>query len=254
MFERFVELTSTSVRIRNLVPNDHGTNLVVPIGNDKTYRLYTMEITEVKDTVRIYASNDSPIFESMNDLLREDRKGRIILSVFRSIIEVSTKILSEIFADLNRAHIHLGRVDGRKNIGHIADRVIFHSVKITIVENDVQRLNTIIASHFQELIPEMKNLSSTLAAVINTNNSLKSAITIFMDKSRTQLALFSEKLNVFAIALGFGSFVGGIFGMNMNNGLENRTGAFVVAAGITMLMTGLIAMTGLRYLSNRYHK
>lgn len=58
-----------------------------------------------------------------------------------------------------------------------------------------------------------------------------------LDTARNQLLSANISISVVACALAFGSFVGSIWGMNLNNKVENRHGVFLM---ITLLTTGVM--------------
>ena len=70
------------------------------------------------------------------------------------------------------------------------------------------------------------------------------SVMLRLDTSRNQLLVTDAVLSVMTLAVGMGSFIGSIFGMNLSSNMENGPYQFkAVALGTTVLMLLFVVIT-----------
>ena len=102
---------------------------------------------------------------------------------------------------------------------------------------DIELLLEAYCADFEEIQAEIK----TFKEMIEDTNQFIGA---HLDTVRNSMIRMSLFLEVGAVALGSGAVVGGVFGMNLLNGLESHPSAFYVTlGGISLVMSAIFAGT-----------
>lgn len=104
--------------------------------------------------------------------------------------------------------------------------------------NDHEELELLLEAYcadFEEIEAEIK----TFKEMIEDTNQFIGA---HLDSVRNSMIRMSLFLEVGAVALGSGAVVGGVFGMNLLNGLESHPSAFYITlGGISLVMSSIFA-------------
>ena len=94
---------------------------------------------------------------------------------------------------------------------------------------------------------QMAEIKRSISDLSDSVHTLESATGFMLDAVRNELIAFEIKINIITMGLGLGALIAGIYGMNMNNGLEQHPFAFYAIAGsTTCLMGGVVIFAFLR--------
>jgi len=103
------------------------------------------------------------------------------------------------------------------------------------INTDIENILELYAADIEEVETEVKLL-------IEMIDGTHQFVDAHLDTVRNELMKITLVIEIFALVLGFGAVVGGFFGMNMNNHINEHNGiAFPLVVTITLLAMSLIA-------------
>jgi len=100
----------------------------------------------------------------------------------------------------------------------------------------IETLLDVYDARFNSLCDQIKQLTSTIE---NTQEVLE----LTLDDERNRIARLELVLNMAGISFGACSAIGGFFGMNVVNGVENLPGIFAIVTASSILLTGSLFAT-----------
>ncbi|KAK5036699.1 magnesium ion transporter [Exophiala sideris] len=111
-------------------------------------------------------------------------------------------------------------------------------------ENDHQEVEMLLES-YHKICDEIVEISGNL---INNIRNTEEVVKAILDANRNQLMLLELKFSVGTLGLAGGTLIAGLYGMNLNNFIEETNWGFTSVTTVCFVLTGVICMYGMRKL------
>ena len=99
-------------------------------------------------------------------------------------------------------------------------------------------------------VADIEEIEAKVHMVVELMEDTDSFVSAHQDNVRNELMKMGLVIDILAVTLGFGAVVGGIFGMNLKNNLEDSASAFMfVLVGTVLLMLLMFSGFILKYYS-----
>ena len=99
-------------------------------------------------------------------------------------------------------------------------------------------------------VADIEEIEAKVHMVVELMEDTDSFVSTHQDNVRNELMKMGLVIDILALTLGFGAVVGGIFGMNLKNNLEDSPSAFMfVLVGMVLLMLLMFSGFILKYYS-----
>ncbi|KAJ2799303.1 magnesium ion transporter [Coemansia guatemalensis] len=92
-------------------------------------------------------------------------------------------------------------------------------------------------------VEEIVNHVESVSSHVRTTEDV---VNIILDSQRNSLLLLEIRLTILTVALSSGTFLSGLFGMNLINSFESHPNAFIAVSAIALLSIVALTVTGLR--------
>ncbi|KAJ2054582.1 magnesium ion transporter [Coemansia sp. RSA 376] len=112
---------------------------------------------------------------------------------------------------------------------------------------DVELMLETYLKQVEEIVNHVENVSSHV-------RTTEDVVNIILDSQRNSLLLLEIRLTILTVGLSTGTFLSGLFGMNLVNSLENHPDAFFVVSAIAFTAIFALTITGLRAMRNVLRK
>jgi magnesium transporter len=114
---------------------------------------------------------------------------------------------------------------------------------------DHQQVEYLVEAYYKNTDAIAESAGALLADVNRTTDTIQS----ILDVRRNQIMIFEAQLEICMLGFAVSTFVAGLFGMNVVNGLEGSASAFAVLVGGCVVGTALITRYGMWKL-NKFRK
>ncbi|KAI1617436.1 hypothetical protein EDD37DRAFT_619945 [Exophiala viscosa] len=111
-------------------------------------------------------------------------------------------------------------------------------------ENDHQEVEMLLES-YHKICDEIVEISGNL---INNIRNTEEVVKAILDANRNQLMLLELKFSVGTLGLAGGTLVAGLYGMNLNNFIDETNWGFTGVTAACFVLSGVICMYGMRKL------
>ncbi|KAJ2697130.1 magnesium ion transporter [Coemansia sp. IMI 209128] len=112
---------------------------------------------------------------------------------------------------------------------------------------DVELMLETYLKQVEEIVNHVENVSSHV-------RTTEDVVNIILDSQRNSLLLLEIRLTILTVGLSTGTFLSGLFGMNLVNSLENHPDAFFVVSAIAFTAIFALTFAGLRAMRNVLRK
>ncbi|KAJ2811217.1 magnesium ion transporter [Coemansia furcata] len=112
---------------------------------------------------------------------------------------------------------------------------------------DVELMLETYLKQVEEIVNHVENVSSHV-------RTTEDVVNIILDSQRNSLLLLEIRLTILTVGLSTGTFLSGLFGMNLVNSLESHPDAFFVVSAIAFTAIFALTVTGLRAMRNVLRK
>ncbi|KAJ1663501.1 magnesium ion transporter [Coemansia sp. RSA 25] len=112
---------------------------------------------------------------------------------------------------------------------------------------DVELMLETYLKQVEEIVNHVENVSSHV-------RTTEDVVNIILDSQRNSLLLLEIRLTILTVGLSTGTFLSGLFGMNLVNSLERHPDAFFVVSAIAFTAIFALTVTGLRAMRNVLRK
>ena len=89
----------------------------------------------------------------------------------------------------------------------------------------------------ESYLKQTDEIVQTVETLVSDIDNTEDIINIILDAHRNSLMLFEIRMGISSLAVGCGTFIAGLFGMNLMNGLETHQYGFLSITGFAFLMT-----------------
>ncbi|KAJ2780747.1 magnesium ion transporter [Coemansia interrupta] len=113
------------------------------------------------------------------------------------------------------------------------------AVRDTDEHEEVELMMETYLKQVEEIVNHVESVSSHV-------RTTEDVVNIILDSQRNSLLLLEIRLTILTVGLSTGTFLSGLFGMNLVNALENRPEAFFVVSTIAFLAIFSLTFAGLR--------
>ena len=98
------------------------------------------------------------------------------------------------------------------------------------------------------LISDIEDIAENVNMIIETIEETDQFVNSHQDNVRNELMKMNLSISILALTLGFGAFIGGIFGMNVTNSLETDPHAFmIIVLVLAVVMVAICAAFTIKY-------
>ena len=98
------------------------------------------------------------------------------------------------------------------------------------------------------LISDIEDIAENVNMIIETIEETDQFVNSHQDNVRNELMKMNLSISILALTLGFGAFIGGIFGMNVKNSLEEDPHAFmIIVLVLAVVMVAICAAFTIKY-------
>ena len=172
--------------------------------------------------------------ELEEDIDREKLRHLLIHSKKLGTFEQKARLVRDAIDDLLNADDDLAAMylTERQTTGHARE------------ENDHQEIEMLLES-YHKICDEIVEISGNLISNIRNTEEVVKAI---LDANRNQLMLLEIKFSVGTLGLAGGTLIAGLYGMNLNNFIEETAWGFGGISFICFGLSAIIAMYGMRKL------
>ncbi|KAJ2909135.1 magnesium ion transporter [Coemansia aciculifera] len=112
---------------------------------------------------------------------------------------------------------------------------------------DVELMLETYLKQVEEIVNHVENVSSHV-------RTTEDVVNIILDSQRNSLLLLEIRLTILTVGLSTGTFLSGLFGMNLVNTLESHPDAFFVVSAIAFTAIFALTFAGLRAMRNVLRK
>lgn len=92
----------------------------------------------------------------------------------------------------------------------------------------------------ESYLKQTDEIVQTVETLVSDIDNTEDIINIILDAHRNSLMLFEIRMGISSLATAFGTFIAGLFGMNLLNGMETSSYGFVGVTGAAMTLTGAL--------------
>ncbi|KAJ1720166.1 magnesium ion transporter [Coemansia erecta] len=125
----------------------------------------------------------------------------------------------------------------------LAGMYLTQKLKGTVRETDEHEEVELMMETYLKQVEEIVNHVESVSSHVRTTEDV---VNIILDSQRNSLLLLEIRLTILTVGLSTGTFLSGLFGMNLVNTLENRPEAFLVVSSIAFLAIFSLTFAGLR--------
>ncbi|KAB8337070.1 hypothetical protein FH972_021374 [Carpinus fangiana] len=173
--------------------------------------------------------------ELEEDIDRDKLRHLLIYSKKLSSFEQKARLVRDAIDDLLEADDDLAAMYlSEKEAGHVRD------------EDDHTEVEMLLESYYK-ICDEIVQVSGNLVSNIRNTEEIVKAI---LDANRNSLMLLELRFSIWALGLGGGTFIASLYGMNLENFIEDSNLGFGAVVGTSLVVTWLLCRYGLRRLQN----
>lgn len=107
---------------------------------------------------------------------------------------------------------------------------------------DLEVLLESFAKQVEEIVNEAENIQSNV-------QSTQEIVELVLDSNRNALLALDLKVSILTMGIGIGTFVAGLFGMNLTSHIEDNEYAFIAMSSLSVVIASIFAITVLRRLA-----
>jgi magnesium transporter len=172
--------------------------------------------------------------ELEEDIDREKLRHLLIHSKKLGTFEQKARLVRDAIDDLLNADDDLAAMylTQRQNAGQPRE------------ENDHQEVEMLLES-YHKICDEIVEISGNLISNIRNTEEVVKAI---LDANRNQLMLLEIKFSIGTLGLAGGTLIAGLYGMNLNNFIEETDWGFGAVSAVCFGLSAVVAMYGMRKL------
>lgn len=111
-------------------------------------------------------------------------------------------------------------------------------------EDNHSEIEMLLESYYKHCDEIVQSAGSLLSNIRSTEE----IINIILDSNRNNLMLLDLKFQIGTLAMGGGAFIAGLYGMNLQNFIEETDWGFIAVSGTVFFISSAIVMWGLRSL------
>ncbi|KAI8318845.1 Mg2+ transporter protein [Martensiomyces pterosporus] len=108
--------------------------------------------------------------------------------------------------------------------------------------NDHEEVELMMETYLKQ-VEEIVNHVESVSSHVRTTEDV---VNIILDSQRNSLLLLEIRLTILTVGLSTGTFLSGLFGMNLVNSLENHPDAFFIVSTIAFISIMALTLSGLR--------
>lgn len=173
--------------------------------------------------------------ELEEDIDRDKLRHLLIYSKKLSSFEQKARLVRDAIDDLLEADDDLAAMYlSEKQSGHVRD------------EDDHTEVEMLLESYYK-ICDEIVQVSGNLVSNIRNTEEIVKAI---LDANRNSLMLLELRFSIWALGLGGGTFIASLYGMNLENFIEDNNWGFGAVVGSSILVSWLMLRYGSRRLQN----
>ena len=101
----------------------------------------------------------------------------------------------------------------------------------------------------ESYLKQTDEIVQTTENLVSNIRNTEEIVNIILDAHRNSLMLFEIRVTVATAAIGSGTLLAGLYGMNVPNSLETHSWAFAVLSGAAFLITLSVARWGIKRLA-----
>lgn len=99
---------------------------------------------------------------------------------------------------------------------------------------DHQEAEYLLETYFERTSSIVRSADVMLRNIRKTEETMN----VVLDAKRNQIMVFEARLAILTVGLGAGTFIAGLFGMNLINYMEEAPGGFATITGISVMLVG----------------
>ena len=113
-------------------------------------------------------------------------------------------------------------------------------------QNNIDEFEILLETYEQQIKEDV----GMIIRLIKEIEALLRLANINLAYFRNRIAIFNSKINILRLSITFGAFIASLFGMNLNNSLEQKNGGFYIGSLIISFLSFLVFLYIKKYLNN----